>query len=201
MIKVQLRSRNHDEARVVSAEFKMDMDGPEGLEKYKSALVSAMETECAWAEANDIIIGHLKAYAKLEDQALMFSTTGYGVQVKGSLEPGGDSFAMECGIDAITYGSALPDAEKRVEGLVAGVMAAFGQQWEPSYECDDPNCTDHHHHHHHDGECSCGHDHHEHEHGHGTHVKVHPAAHSAIHKPDGGVKPVKVHPRKLDRQQ
>jgi hypothetical protein len=183
MIKLEMRGRTHDEARVVSAQFKVEAD----YEQLRSALEKAMEAECEWAEANDVIIGHLKAYIKRGDDAVMLSTTGYGVQTKGAP---GEGAELDVGIDSITYGSTLGVAEQRLEALARGLLA--GNEIEVNWDCGDENCTDpshHHHHHDHDhhhdhGEaCSCGHDHEEH-------------AHNAIRIPVRVVKkPVKVHPK------
>ncbi len=171
MLKLEMRGRTHDEARVVSAQFKVEAD----FESVRDALVKAMEAECEWAEANDVIIGHLKAYIKRGDEAVMLSTTGYGVQVKG--EPG-EGAELDVGIDSITYGSTLGVAEQRLEAIARGVLA--GRDIEVNWDCGDPECTDPSHHHHDHGECSCGHEH----------------AKNVIRVPVRVVKkPLKVHPR------
>ena len=199
MIRLEMRGRTHDEARVVSAQFKVEADYGE----LRSALEKAMEAECDWAEDNDVIIGHLKAYIKRGDDAVMLSTTGYGVQTKG--EPG-EGAELDVGIDSITYGSTLGVAEQRLEALARGLLA--GNEIEVNWDCGDPDCTDpshHHHHHDHDhGEaCGCEHEH-EHHHDHGEecscgHDHDHEKrehAHSAIRIPVRvAKKPVKVHPK------
>ncbi len=186
MLKLEMRGRTHDEARVVSAQFKVEAD----FESVRDALVKAMEAECEWAEANDVIIGHLKAYIKRGDEAVMLSTTGYGVQVKG--EPG-EGAELDVGIDSITYGSTLGVAEQRLEAIARGVLA--GRDIEVNWDCGDPECTDpSHHHHDHGGECSCGHDHEHHDHG--EFSCGHEHAKNVIRVPVRVVKkPLKVHPR------
>ncbi len=193
MLKLEMRGRTHDEARVVSAQFKVEAD----FESVRDALVKAMEAECEWAEANDVIIGHLKAYIKRGDEAVMLSTTGYGVQIKG--EPG-EGAELDVGIDSITYGSTLGVAEQRLEALARGVLA--GRDIEVNWDCGDPECTDpSHHHHRHDEHCSCGHDHHHehHEHEHHEHGECscdHGHAKNVVRVPVRVVKkPLKVHPR------
>ena len=198
MLKLEMRGRTHDEARVVSAQFKVEAE----FEQMRDALVKAMEAECEWAEANDVIIGHLKAYIKRGDEAVMLSTTGYGVQVKG--EPGEGS-ELDVGIDSITYGSTLGVAEQRLEALARGVLA--GRDIEVNWDCGDPDCTDpshHHHHHDHDEHCDCGHEHEHHEecscghdHGHGEHEERSCGhEHNAIRIPVRvAKKPLKVRPK------
>ena len=186
MLKLEMRGRTHDEARVVSAQFKVEAD----FESVRDALVKAMEAEFEWADANDVIIGHLKAYIKRGDEAVMLSTTGYGVQVKG--EPG-EGAELDVGIDSITYGSTLGVAEQRLEAIARGVLA--GRDIEVNWDCGDPECTDpSHHHHDHGGECSCGHDHEHHDHGECSCGHEH--AKNVIRVPVRVVKkPLKVHPR------
>jgi len=188
MLKLEMRGRTHDEARVVSAQFKVEAD----FEPLRDALVKAMEAECEWAEANDVIIGHLKAYIKRGDEAVMLSTTGYGVQIKG--EPG-EGAELDVGIDSITYGSTLGVAEQRLEALARGVLA--GRDIEVNWDCGDPECTDpSHHHHRHDEHCSCGHDHHHEHHEHGECSCGHEHAKNVVRVPVRVVKkPLKVHPR------
>ena len=197
MLKLEMRGRTHDEARVVSAQFKVEAE----FEAMRDALVKAMEAECEWAEANDVIIGHLKAYIKRGDEAVMLSTTGYGVQVKG--EPGEGS-ELDVGIDSITYGSTLGVAEQRLEALARGVLA--GRDIEVNWDCGDPECTDpSHHHHRHDEHCDCGHDHehhdecscgHDHDHEHDECSCGREHAKNVIRIPVRVVKkPLKVHPK------
>ena len=165
MIKLEMRGRTHDEARVISAQFTVEED----FETLRDALVAAMDAECGWAEENDVIIGHLKAYIRRGDDAVMLSTTGYGVQVKGTP---GEGAELEVGIDSISYGSTLSVAEQRLEALARGLLA--GRDVEVNWDCGDENCTDPHHHHHH--------------HSHGAHaVKLVPVK--------AAKKPLKVHPK------
>jgi hypothetical protein len=197
MIKLEMRGRTHDEARVVSAQFKVEAD----YEELRSALEKAMEAECAWAEANDVIIGHLKAYIKRGDDAVMLSTTGYGVQTKGAP---GEGAELDVGIDSITYGSTLSVAEQRLEAIARGLLA--GRDIEVNWDCGDENCTDpNHHHHHHDHEhhhehgeaCSCGHDHEHEEHEEGSCCCGHDREHEHVVRIPVRVakRPVKVHPK------
>lgn len=189
MLKLEMRGRTHDEARVVSAQFKVEAE----FEALRDALVKAMEAECEWAEANDVIIGHLKAYIKRGDEAVMLSTTGYGVQIKG--EPG-EGAELDVGIDSITYGSTLGVAEQRLEALARGVLV--GREIEVNWDCGDPECTDpshHHHHHDHDEHCSCEHEH-GHDHEHEECSCGHDHAENVIRIPVRvAKKPLKVHPK------
>ena len=191
MIKLEMRGRTHDEARVVSAQFKVEAE----FEAMRDALVKAMEAECEWAEANGVIIGHLKAYIKRGEDAVMLSTTGYGVQIKG--EPG-EGAELDVGIDSITYGSTLSVAEQRLEAIARGLLA--GRDIEVNWDCGDENCTDpNHHHHHHDHEhgeaCGCDHDHEEHEEGSCCCGHDHEHEHVVRIPVRVAKKPVKVHPK------
>lgn len=140
MLDLEMRGRTHDGARVVSAQFAVDAD----LDGMRDSLKKAMETECGWAEENDVIIGHLKAYIKRGDSAIMLSTTGYGVQIKG--EPGEGS-TLEIGIDSITYGSSLEEAEDRLENLAKDLLS--GYELRVNWDCGDANCSNPGHHHSH----------------------------------------------------
>lgn len=170
MINVDVNARLHDEARVVSANFDLTLVHPGDGEKLVAAMVSGMEETNRWAQQNDVFIGHVKGFVTWgEDKAVMLSTVGAAVEVKGSEERPEAPCAVKVGSANIVFGAELHAVEERVMAFVTGVLAGFGEQ--PGFSCEhdeDCQCGCHdHEHHHHDDDCECGcHDHEHHHHHH-----------------------------------
>ena len=172
MIHVDVSARLHDEARVVSANFEMELSSD--ADKLIAAMVSGMEETNRWAEKNDVFIGHVKGFVTWdEDKAVMISTVGEAVEVKGSEDRPQPPCTVKVGTANIVFGIDLHQVEERVMDFVSQLMAQFGEL--PEFHCqheDDCECGCHgheHHHHEHGDDCDCGchdHEHHEHEHGH-----------------------------------
>ncbi len=193
MINVKIAARLHDEARVVSADFELPLSSGDDYKKLLDAMVSGMEKTNAWAKENDVFIGHVKGFITWgEDEAVMLSTVGEDVQVKGSESVPKAPCSVKVGSANIVFGIDLHEVEERVEDFARDILAAFGEQGDYCHEHDDDcecGCHDHdhehhhhhdheheHHHHHdhdheheHDEDCECGchehhHEHHDHEH-------------------------------------
>lgn len=168
MINVKIAARLHDEARVVSADFELPLSSGDDYKKLLDAMVSGMEKTNAWAKENDVFIGHVKGFITWgEDEAVMLSTVGEDVQVKGSESVPKAPCSVKVGSANIVFGIDLHEVEERVEDFARDILAAFGEQGDYCHEHDeDCECGchdhDHEHHHHHDHD----HEHHHHEHDH-----------------------------------
>ena len=184
MIHVDVNARLHDEARVVSANFDLELKKPGDAEKLISCMVAGMEETNRWAERNNVFIGHVKGFVTWgEDKAVMISTVGEDVQVKGSEERPEPPCTVKVGTTNIVFGIDLHEVEERVEEFVKEVVGQFDENAEICCEHDDGcecGCHDHdhdhehehehhHHHHEHDDGCECGCHEHEHEHHHHHH--------------------------------
>jgi hypothetical protein len=172
-----MNARTHDEARVVSAQFQLPLSSGGDMSRLLELLTGGMRAINHWAEANDVIIGHVKGYVSWGEEAVMVSTTGEEVQVKGSQAYPGESFTADVGIASIVFGVGLDELEEIIELFVGDILKSFEfaftiahasehHHHEHGEEC---GCGEHEHHHHeHGGECGCGeHEHHHHEHGDG----------------------------------
>ena len=182
MIKVEINARLHEEARVASAKFCLRPGG--GLAALRDQVAEQLRISVLWAEEQNAMIGHIKAYLQWgTEDALMLSTTGGAVEVKGSVLPADEPESAEVGITAIVFGVELEALEDRLEGMAASVAGQNGQWCVYAHECshhhhehdhehdhDHDHDHDHHHNHDHDhsGDCSC---HEHHEHGHHDHDK------------------------------
>jgi len=181
MIHVDVSARLHDEARVVSANFDMELTAAGSADKLIAAMVAGMEETNRWADKNDVFIGHVKGFVTWdEDKAVMISTVGAAVEVKGSEERPQPPCTVKVGTANIVFGIDLHEVEERVMAFVSEVLAQFGET--AHFHCEheeDCQCGchdhdhDHEHHHHHDEHCECGcHDHdHEHHHHHDEHCE------------------------------
>jgi len=171
MVRVEINARIHEEARVASAKLSLKPTG--GLAALRDQVGEQLRISVRWAEEQDILIGHIKAYLQWGgEDALMLSTTGGAVEVKGSALPDTVPESAEVGITAIVFGPELEAVEDRLEGMATAIAGQNGEWCTYVHECE------HHHHHHdhdheHDENCSChehDHDHdHEHHHEHGHH--------------------------------
>lgn len=195
MIRVEASAKLHEEARVVSGSFELELKEAGDAEKLIDVMKAGMEKTNAWAAENDVFIGHVKGYITWgeNNEAIMLSTVGEEVQVKGSETRPVPPCTVKVGTANIVFGIDLPLVEERVEEYCDELLAAFGQECAFHCEHDDDcecGCHDHdhgdghehhHHHHHHDGDCDCGceheegheHHHHEHEHDHEHHHHHH----------------------------
>ncbi len=172
MIQIDISARLHDEARVVSANFDIELTDAAAADTLIAAMVSGMEETNLWADKHDVFIGHVKGFVTWdEDKAVMISTVGAAVEVKGSEDRPQPPCTVKVGTANIVFGIDLHEVELRVMAFVSGVLAKFGEVAE--FHCkheDDCECGchdhEHEHHHHHDGDCECGCHDHEHEHHH-----------------------------------
>ena len=173
MIKVEINARLHEEARVASAKF--ELKPAAGVAALRDQIAEQLRISVLWADEQEAMIGHIKAYVQWgTENALMLSTTGGAVEVKGSELPSAEPEIAEVGITGIVFGAELEALEDRLEGMAAAIAGQNGQWCVYAHECDhhhhdhehseDCSCDDHDHHHHHEHgeECSC----HEHEHHH-----------------------------------
>ena len=155
MITVSINARDHEEAHVASARFRLPAAG---LARVEDEVKKQLAVSVRWAEERELLIGHIKAYLAWDgDRARMLSTTGFEVETKGSELPPEEREA-EIGITLIVFGGELEDAEDRLEGMSAAIAGQFGEWCSYHHECE----HEHHHHEHHDHD----HEHHHHDHGH-----------------------------------
>lgn len=160
MITVSIHANDHEEAHVASAKFSVPAADAAALE---AEVRKQLAVTVRWADENDILIGHAKAYLNWGTaEARMLSTTGGDVEAKGSELPAGIK-DIEVGITIIVFGGELEDAEDRLEGLSAAIIGRFDDWCVYEHTCEHHH--DHSHEHHHD------HDHHSHEH-HGHHTEA-----------------------------
>ncbi len=184
MIKTTINARLHEEARVASA--KLALKPLHGLAALRDQIAEQLRISVLWADEQEAMIGHIKAYLQWgEGEALMLSTTGGAVEVKGSALPGAEPENAEVGITAIVFGPELEAVEDRLEGMAAAIAGQNGEWCTYDHECE------HHHHHDHGEECDCrdhDHDHgehcdcHDHDHGHGHHHDHHHEHHHGDHE-------------------
>ena len=187
MVRVEINARLHEEARVASAKFALKPAA--GMPALRDQVAEQLRISVLWADEQEAMIGHIKAYVQWgTEDALMLSTTGGAVEVKGSELPSAEPESAEVGITAIVFGAELEALEDRLEGMAAAIAGQNGQWCVFVHECEhhhhghehgeDCGCHDHehdhhHHEHEHDEECSC-HDHeHHHAHGHEDHDHEH----------------------------
>ena len=159
--KVTMSSKLHDEARVVSAKFELLCEGPEALKTLLDQLSSGMSVINAWSDDCGVIIGHLKGYVTWNDEAVMLSTTGEEVQVKGLHKIPDAPCVLNIGLAAIVFGARPGEMEKQLEGMLAKLFNAFATGFSIEYESD--------HTHPHDGHaesCTCEENGHNHRHEH-----------------------------------
>ena len=179
MIHVHISAREHDQAHVASCKLRIAPAG--GLALLRDRLAEQLRISVRWAEEKDLFIGHIKAYLQWgEEDALMLSTTGGAVEVKGSALPEAEPAEAEVGVTAIVFGGDLQQVEDRLEGISAAMAGQYGDWCEFEHDCEhhhhhhgedcDCGCHEHGHEHHHHGEdCDCGCDEHGHEHHHHHH--------------------------------
>jgi hypothetical protein len=161
-VHVTMYARSHDEARVVSAQFQLPLPRGEDMPRLLDALADGMRSVNAWAEDNDIIIGHVKGYVSWGEGAVMVSTTGGAVQVKGSEISPEPPCTADVGIASIVFGTQLHEAEERMERFVTALLGRM--------ECGFSLVHAEHHHDHGDGaEEPCEEHGHRHEHDHHGH--------------------------------
>ncbi len=181
MIIVDAMAKLHEEALVVSGSFELALKEPGDAEKLIDAMKAGMEKTNAWAAEKDVFIGHVKGYITWgeSDEAIMLSTVGEDVQIKGSETRPVPPCTVKVGTANIVFGTELHEVEERVEEYCAEVLAAFGEECDFCCEHEDDcecGCHDHdhedgehHHHHHHDHEHHHDHDHEHHHHEHEHH--------------------------------
>jgi hypothetical protein len=186
MIKTTINARLHEEARVASA--KLALKPLHGLAALRDQIAEQLRISVLWADEQEAMIGHVKAYLQWgEGEALMLSTTGGAVEVKGSALPAEEPETAEVGITAIVFGPELEAVEDRLEGMAAAIAGQNGEWCTYDHECEhhhhdhehgeDCGCHDHDHDHDHDEHCDC-HDHdHEHHHHHEHHHEHHHGGH------------------------
>ena len=184
MIEVEASATLHEEARVVSGSFELELRQPGDAEKLIAAMKAGMEKTNAWAAENDVFIGHVKGFVTWgeNDEAVMLSTVGEDVQIKGSETRPVPPCTVKVGTANIVFGIDLHEVEERVEAYCGEVLAAFGEDCDFDCEHDDDcecGCHDHdhedgeHHHHHHHEHEDGEHHHHHHEHESGEHHHHH----------------------------
>lgn len=179
MIKVEINARLHEEARVASAKF--ELKPAAGVAVLRDQIAEQLRISVLWADEQDAMIGHIKAYVQWgTENALMLSTTGGAVEVKGSELPSVEPEIAEVGITGIVFGAELEALEDRLEGMAAAIAGQNGQWCVYAHECEH-----HHHDHEHSGDCSCDdHDHHHHDHEHGEECACHEHEHHHGHEHD-----------------
>ena len=167
MIKAEINARIHEEARVASVQ--LCLKPVLGLAALRDQIGEQLRISVLWAEEQDALIGHIKAYLRWGgEDALMLSTTGGAVEVKGSPLPATEPEIAEVGITAIVFGPELEAVEDRLEGMAAAIVGQNGEWCTYVHECEHHH-HDHDHEHEHGEDCSC----HEHEHHHEHHDHDH----------------------------
>ena len=135
MIHVDVSARLHDEARVVSANFEMELTADGSADQLIAAMVAGMEETNRWAEKNDVFIGHVKGYVTWgEDKAVMISTVGAAVEVKGSEDRPQPPCTVKVGTANIVFGIDLHEVEERVMAFVSELVSSFGEL--PEFSCE-----------------------------------------------------------------
>ena len=172
MVNVEINARLHEEARVASA--KLCLQPSLSLAALRDQIGEQLRISVRWAEELDAMIGHIKAYLTWGgEEAIMLSTTGGPVEVKGSALPETCPETAEVGITAIVFGPELERMEDRLEGMAAAIAGQNGE-W-----CSFVHTCEHHHHDHDHGheheDCGC------HEHGHHRHEHDHEHEHCSCH--------------------
>ena len=171
MIRVEINARIHEEARVASAKFCLKPSG--GLAALRDQVAEQLRITVLWADEQEAMIGHIKAYLQWgTEDAVMLSTTGGAVEIKGSSLPSSEPELAEVGITGIVFGAELEALEDRLEGMAAAVAGQNGQWCIYAHECEHHHHHDHDHDHEHEEECSC-HDHHDHDHDHDESCSCH----------------------------
>ncbi len=179
MIKVEINARLHEEARVASAKF--ELKPAAGVAALRDQIAEQLRISVLWADEQEAMIGHIKAFVQWgTENALMLSTTGGAVEVKGSELPSNEPEIAEVGITGIVFGAELEALEDRLEGMAAAIAGQNGQWCVYAHECEH-----HHHDHEHSEECACDdHDHHHHHHEHGEECSCHEHEHHHGHEHD-----------------
>jgi hypothetical protein len=192
-VHVKIGARMHEEAAVVSARFQLPLKTRGGLSALMDSLTAGMRQLNAWAEENGVIIGHVKGYIGWGQEAVMLSTTGGDVQVKGSTSLPEPPCTAEVGVAAIVFGVAPDAVEERMEQFIGaaleglGFPAAVEHEEEHAHEHGEDCCCEHDHHHDHGhGEDCCGEHAHHHDHEHGEDCGEHAHHHDHEHGEDCG---------------
>jgi len=172
-VHIQIGARTHEKAAVVSARFHLPLKTRDVLPALMDSLTAGMRQLNAWAEENGVIIGHIKGYLGWGQEAVMLSTTGGDVQVKGSTSLPEPPCTAEVGLAAIVFGIAPDAMEERMEQFIMAALKALGypavfeHEEEHDHEHGEDCCGGHAHHHDHGhGEDCCGDHAHHHDHGH-----------------------------------
>ena len=175
MIRVEINARLHEEARVASAKFSLKTAA--GLAALRDQIKEQLRISVLWADEQEAMIGHIKAYLQWgTEDALMLSTTGGAVEVKGSALPSAEPELAEVGITGIVFGVELETLEDRLEGMAAAIAGQNGQWCVYVHECEH-----HHHEHDHGEECDC-HDHEHHDHEYDENCSCHEHEHHHTHE-------------------
>jgi hypothetical protein len=126
-VKIRVTAKIHEDARVIATQFKLSIQNSNDMSRLVDAIAGGMRTMVEWADAKDVIIGHVKSYISWDDEAIMLSTTGAEVQVKGAQTLPEGMTTADVGIAAIVFSTDLKEASRSVSRLVKNVLAAFGK--------------------------------------------------------------------------
>lgn len=162
VIKIKMNAKTHDEARVISAQFKRRLSDETEMCKLISALTGSLQAIVKWVDDHNAIIGHVKGYVTWDEETIMLSTTGGEVQVKGSEKLPKHSCTAYIGVAAIVFGIGLKDIADRVSKSMKTITTEFGSV--AAVACDFEHHHDHKHEEEHKHECSCQHEHTHHKH-------------------------------------
>lgn len=169
-IEIIMNSKLHDQARVVTAQFVMKLQNKGDMLRLLDMLTGGLVSVNTWANEHDVIIGHVKGYLTCGEETIMVSTTGDGVQSKGSQNMPEPPCEVNIGLAAIVFGIELREVEKKLEGLISSLLIDFAAEYTVIHEGE----------HVHDDSCGCS-EHHDHAH---EHIRSHNRPHDHEHSHD-----------------
>jgi hypothetical protein len=94
----------------------------------------------AWADANDLIVGHLKGFAEPCGGSVTLSTTGGAVSEAGA-------FTIDVGVTGILFGAELAEVEDKIGLLAVNALTALGVSNAHVEKCGEEHGHEHEHHH------------------------------------------------------
>jgi hypothetical protein len=127
MISAVINTKVHDKAQVASISFTLSVKNT-GIDPLKDRLNEQLRITNKWADEQGALIGHVKAYIQwAQDKALMLSTTGEEVDIKGSEIPLSAPDKLEVGITAIVFGIEMKMVTDRLCGIAAVIVGQYGE--------------------------------------------------------------------------
>ena len=150
MIAAIINTKVHDKAQIASVSFSLLVSS--GLGLLKDRLYEQLKITNKWADEQGALIGHVKAYIQWgQDEALMLSTTGEEVDIKGSELPIAAPENAEVGITAIVFGVELKMVKDRLVGITGAIAGQYGEYciYKAEHKHDHEHNQEHNHNHKH----------------------------------------------------